>query len=167
MNHANPATYDVARSETTLPATLARAAAEAPTTPASRAYPRPAAGCSVTPHPASTRQLREEGGYYVPDFLTGKHDEADPAHSEAAHGETEGLVEAMALLDEVCNLVAVLKASMEEDADAQASQVETVLKIVEKKLDKAHRRIDRQAQRHRNLFLAYCHLKDASARDAE
>lgn len=167
MIHANPATYEVASSETILRATRAQPAAEAPGASASRAWPRPSGGCSVTSHPAAARQLREEGEYYVPDLLTDEDYQPEPAHSEAANADTEGLVEAMALLDEACNLVAVLKASMEEVGDAQASQAETVLNIVEKKLNKAHRRIDRQEQRHTNLFLAYCHLKDASAKDAE
>jgi hypothetical protein len=38
-------------------------------------------------------------------------------------------------------------------------QAEAVLKVVRKKLRKAHTRIDRQETHHRNLFLAYFALK--------
>jgi hypothetical protein len=147
----------------------ARAVAGEPALGEARAYSPPDIGCSVTPYldPFAARQVREEGEYYIPDFLSDKDREADPEFFAAADDETEGLRQAMAYLDEAVNLVAVLMASMEEDADARAMQAETVLKIVEKKLNKAHTRIDRQERRYRNLFLAYFELQERSENDAE
>jgi rubrerythrin len=46
-------------------------------------------------------------------------------------------------------------------------QTEAVLKVVRKKLRKAHTRIDRQESRHRNLFLAYFELKARSDQEVE
>jgi rubrerythrin len=65
----------------------------------------------------------------------------------------------MALLDDAENLLAVLLASLEDEGDSRAMQAEAVLKVVRKKLNKAHVRIDRQERSHRNAFLAYFELK--------
>jgi rubrerythrin len=73
----------------------------------------------------------------------------------------------MALLDDAENLLTVLLASMEQESDSRAMQAEAVLKIVRKKLRKAHTRIDRQDARHRNLFLAYFELKARSEKGEE
>lgn len=73
----------------------------------------------------------------------------------------------MALIDDAENLLAVLVASTEEEADSRAMQADTVLKIVRKKLNKAHTRIDRQESRHRNLFVAYFELKERAVDENE
>ena len=39
-------------------------------------------------------------------------------------------------------------------------QTETALKVIEKKLGKAHTQIDRHRRRHTNLFLAHCDLRN-------
>ena len=96
---------------------------------------------------------------YIPDPLTDEDYEPDPALSDAADAQTEGQREAMALLDDVENLLGVLLASIEHESDSRAMQAEAVLKIVKKKLKKAHIRIDRQEGDHRNLFLAYFEQK--------
>jgi hypothetical protein len=70
-------------------------------------------------------------------------DAADPKLIEAADAHAKDLREAMALLDDAENLVAVLMASVEHEGDSRAMQAEAVLKIVRKKLRKAHVRIDR------------------------
>jgi hypothetical protein len=56
--------------------------------------------------------------------------------------------------------VRVLSASFGDDGDSRAVQAETVLKVVERKLDKALDWIDRHDTRHRNLFFAYFDLKE-------
>jgi hypothetical protein len=53
----------------------------------------------------------------------------------------------------------VLLASIEYESDSRAMQADAVLKIVKKKLKKAHVRIDRQEGDHRTLFLAYFEVK--------
>lgn len=73
----------------------------------------------------------------------------------------------MALLDDTENLLGVLLASIEYETDSRAMQAEAVLKIVKKKLKKAHVRIDRQEGEHRNLFLAYFELKARSEEKPE
>jgi hypothetical protein len=73
----------------------------------------------------------------------------------------------MALLDDAENLVAVLMASMEHEGDSRAMQAEAVLKIVRKKLRKAHVRIDRQDARHQELLAAYFELKGRAEEGGE
>lgn len=167
MIHANPPTFDAGSAETRLSAEPGQTTAGSPAFPPLRAYSRPAAGCSVTPHPAAALELREEDRDYVPDIPSGRQASADPALRRAAAADTVATREAMTLIDEATNLVSVLIAAIEDEADARASQAETVLRIVRKKLDKAHRRVDRQESRHRNLFLAYGELKERSERDEE
>jgi hypothetical protein len=61
----------------------------------------------------------------------------------------------------------MLMSAIEDDGDSRAMQAEAVLKVVRKKLRKAHIRIDLQETRHRNLFLAYFELKARSDREVE
>jgi hypothetical protein len=158
---ANTATYDARSPQTIIPAIAPRAIAARPKRPAARAYPLRGTGRSEPPCSAAW-QVREEPAYYIPDLLSDKDREAEPELFAAADAHSEGLRNAMALLDEAENLVAVLTASMEHEGDSRAMQAEAVLKIVRKKLAKAHSRIDRQNARHRNLFLAYFELKARS-----
>lgn len=72
---------------------------------------------------------------------------------------TEAQPEAMALLVDAENLLELLLASIGYESDSRAMQADAVLKIVDKKLRKAHVRIHRQEGDHRNLFLAYFELK--------
>lgn len=65
----------------------------------------------------------------------------------------------MSLPDDVENLLAVLLDAIEDGGDSRAMQVEALLKVVRKKLRKAHTCIDRQESRPGNLFLAYFELK--------
>src|SRR5690606_31154719 len=83
----------------------------------------------------------------------------DPAIIDAAEAHTKEQREAMALLDDAENLLAVLMASQEQEFDSRAMETEAVLKVVRKKLRKAHNRIDRQEGSHRNAVLAYFELK--------
>ena len=93
-------------------------------------------------------QVREDGGAYGADAL--RH---------AAH-----LRKAERLLDEARNLVALLLASLGDEADARAMQTEIALKLIEKKLNKAHTQIDRHEARHRTLFAARSDLNDETGR---
>jgi hypothetical protein len=155
MINANPVTNDTRNPQTTVPAATARAAAGPPKLAAVRLYSRPDADRPAT---AADWQIREEPEYYIPDLLSDRDYAPDPALIEAAEAHTEEQREAMALLDDAENLLAVLLASQEQECDSRAMQAEAVLKLVRKQLNKAHNRIDRQESSHRNLFLAYFEL---------
>jgi hypothetical protein len=161
---ANPVTYDARNLQTTIPAMAARAVASRPQLAAVRAYSRPAADAEAA---AAGWQVREEPEDYLPDRLSDPDEAADPELIEAADAHAKDLREAMALLDDAENLVAVLMASVEHEGDSRAMQAEAVLKIVRKKLRKAHVRIDRQDARHQELFAAYCELKGRAEEGGE
>jgi hypothetical protein len=163
---ANTDTYDARRPGTIIPGIAARAIAGRPKRPEGHTYSPGGDGRSEPPC-STAWQVREEPAYYIPDLLPDKDREAEPELFAAADAHSEGLREAMALLDEAENLVAVLMASTEHQGDSRAMQAEAVLKIVKKKLTKAHTRIDRQHARHRNLFLAYFALKARSEKGGE
>ncbi len=57
-------------------------------------------------------------------------------------------------------------ASLADECDSRAMQTETALKVIEKKLNKAHTQVDRHRRRHTNLFLADFDLRD-QLNDAE
>lgn len=170
MIDADSATYDIPRRPTRLTAVAAGPAARLTKRPEIRAYYLPAACRATAPHgdPARGRQLREnQGEYVIPDPMEDENCEPDPELLDAAEAHTEEQREAMALLDDAENLLAVLMAAVEEDGDSRAMQVEAVLRAVQKKLEKAHTRIDRQETHHRNLFLAYFESKARPDQDVE
>lgn len=164
MTEANPVAYDARNPKAPIAILAAHAVAGRPKLATVRAYSPPAAG-----RPAATagREVREEPEYYVPELLSDRDYEPDPELINAAYAHSEGLRDAMALIDDAENLLAVLVASTEEEADSRAMQADTVLKIVRKKLNKAHTRIDRQESRHRNLFVAYFELKERAVDENE
>jgi hypothetical protein len=170
MSIANSTTCDTARRPAPLSAVAGRRDAGPTKHPGIRVYELPAT-CRPAPSPrfdpAAGWQVREEGEYYILELLKDRNYEPDPALYDAAYAHTEAQREAMALLDEAENLLAVLLASVEDEGDSRAMQAEAVLKIVKKKLRKAHTRIDRQEARHRNLFLAYFELKARLGKEAE
>jgi hypothetical protein len=165
MSIANSVTCNTARR----PAPLSAVAARPTQHSGIHAYSLPAICRAASPHPdpAAHWQVREESEYYIPDPMEDENYDPDPALFDAAEAHTEAQREAMALLDEAENLLAVLLASIEPESDDRAMQAEAVLKIVKKKLKKAHIRIDRQEARHRNLFLAYFELKARLGKGAE
>lgn len=110
----------------------------------------------------TARRLREDGDFYIPDFVSGDPYKARPKVYSAANDHAVDLRRAEQHLDDVLNLARVLRASVQGEDDGRAMQAETVLKIIEKKLKKAHNCIDRHDARHLNLFMAYFDLKDGS-----
>ena len=154
MTDANPVTYDARNPQTPDPATAARAVTDRPKLAFIRAYPRPAAEFAT-----AGWQVREEPEHYIPDLLSDRDAAPDLALIAAAAAETEEQREAMALLDDAENLLAVLLVSQEQECDSRAMQAEAVLTVVRKKLRQAHNRIDRQEGSHRNAVLAYLELK--------
>lgn len=113
------------------------------------------------------RQSNEDKESYLFDFLLGERREVDPEARSAAEDHVNGLRNAQRDLDEALNLSEVLRGAMEEDGDSRAMQVDTVLKVVEKKVKKAHDRVDKHASRCRKLFLAYCELRRQSDNPAQ
>jgi hypothetical protein len=113
------------------------------------------------------RQVREDGDFYIPDFITADPYKSRPKVYSAANDHARDLRRAEQHLDDVLNLARVLRASVQGEDDGRAMQADTVLKIIEKKLNKAHNCIDRHDARHLNLFMAYFDLKEGSgeARD--
>lgn len=99
--------------------------------------------------------VMEEPGLYVPDLLSDESYELDPDAYSAADAHARHLRKAERLMSDAQNLTQVLRDSLHDAADARAMQAETVLKIIDKKLNKAYRAVDRHGRRHSNLFLAY------------
>jgi hypothetical protein len=108
------------------------------------------------------RQIREDGDFYIPDFITSDPFKSRPKVYSAANDHAGDLRKAEQQLDDVLNLARVLRASVQGEDDGRAMQADTVLKIIEKKLSKAHAFIDRHDARHLNLFMAYFDLKESS-----
>lgn len=108
------------------------------------------------------RHIREDGDFYIPDFITADPCKSRPKVYSAANDHARDLRKAEQQLDDVLNLARVLRASVQGEDDGRAMQADTVLKIIEKKLSKAHAFIDRHDARHLNLFMAYFDLKEGS-----
>jgi hypothetical protein len=105
-------------------------------------------------------RLAEDKGFYVPDLLADADFEPRPALWDAAEAHAGSLRNAEHHIDDALNLARVLRAAIREDGDSRAMQADTVLRLVEKKLDRARRQIDRHDASHVNLFLAYAELRD-------
>lgn len=108
-------------------------------------------------------QIREDRDFYIPDLVSADSYELRPKVYAAADEHASDLRRAEQHLDDALNLAAVLRASVQGEVDSRAMQADTVLKIVEKKLNKAHNCVDRHDARHLNLFVAYCELRDGAA----
>lgn len=105
------------------------------------------------------RQVREDRSFFVPDLLSDKHYDTDPKAYAAAEDHAGHLRDAERLLCEPQDLVGLMRAAIGDECDARAMQSDTALKIIEKKLRKAHSRIDKHDRCHANLFLAYFDLR--------
>ena len=106
------------------------------------------------------RQVREDKGLYIPDLLSDAEYDASPQAYAAFADHAKHLHKAEGLLDEAWNLVRLMLAALGDEGDSRAMQTEAGLKVIEKKLSKAHTRIDKHHTRYTNLFFAYFDLKD-------
>lgn len=115
--------------------------------------------------PAATAVMRleEEGEFYVPDVLSDAGFEPPPALYDAADEHASCLREAERDIDDALHLANVLRAAMGDAGDSRAMQIDTVLRIVGRKLARAHARIDEHDARHLKLFMAYAALRNRSA----
>jgi hypothetical protein len=108
-----------------------------------------------SPWAAAAWQVREDQAFYVPDALSDRSYNTDMELYDAADEHARHLRRAQRHIEDVFNLVGVLRASLGDEGDSRAMQADTVLKVVERKLNKALNQLDRHATRHRNLFFAY------------
>ncbi len=122
-----------------------------------------ATGKSTNPpvfDPHADRQVREDKGYYIPDLLSDAEYDASPKAYAAFADHAKHLHKAEGLQDEAWNLVRLMLAALGDEGDSRAMQTEAGLKVIEKKLSKAHTRIDKHHTRYTNLFFAYFDRKD-------
>lgn len=110
-------------------------------------------------HPSKS-QVREDKGFYIPDLLSDAQYDANPKAYAAFADHDRHLHKAEGLLGEAWNLVRLMLAALGDEGDSRAMQTEAGMKVIEKKLSKAHTQIDKQHTRHTNLYLAYFDLKD-------
>ncbi len=130
-------------------------------------YPLNATGKPANPSvfdPYADIQVREDKSYYIPDLLSDAEYDASPKAYAAFADHARHLHKAEGLLDEAWNLVRLMLAAIGDEGDSWAMQTEAGLKVIEKKLSKAHTRIDKYHTRYTNLFFAYCDLKDKTDR---
>ena len=102
-------------------------------------------------------QVNEDPPSYTPQLPTGKRDNDHPQTCSTA-GLAKHLFKAERLLDEALNLAGLMLASFDDEGDGRAMQTETALKIIEKKLSKAHTRIDRHRRNYTELCLNHLDL---------
>lgn len=114
--------------------------------------------------PSASHQVKEDPEFYVPDLLSDDAYELDTAGWSAADTYAKHLRKAEGWLHDAQNLSRVLLASVQDGTDDRAAQAATVLKIIEKRLRKVSRAIDRHGRRYSNLFLAYVELRRKEAR---
>ncbi|MCG8371752.1 MAG: hypothetical protein MJA32_14750 [Proteobacteria bacterium] len=95
-----------------------------------------------------TCQLREDRGDYAV--------EANACAAAADHAEQ--LYQAQGLVGQALNLTGLLLAALGDAGDPRAMQVHTAAQVIEKKLQKACKRLDRHEARHTKLFLAHAGL---------
>jgi len=122
----------------------ARPAAALPTLSSNRACSLAGTGRPASPHFAYVAglKLREEGEHYLPDLPRRADDEeyeADPELSDVARAHTGNVRRALELLDDAINLVGVLLAAVEQDADTRGAQARTVLEMAVECIHEAHR----------------------------
>lgn len=170
MSIVNSATCDTPRRPSPLAALAVRPAAGLTQRPGFRAYPLTVTCRAAPPHgdPAPSWLVREDTGEYdIPDLLKDADYASDAELYAAANEHARDMHKAEGNLHDALNLARVLAASVSEIGDSRAVQVETVLKFVERKINKALNRLDRHDRRHTNLFFAYFDLKDRVEKDAE
>lgn len=92
--------------------------------------------------------------------MSDRSNETDAERCHAADEHARHLRRAQRRLEDALNLAGVLRASVGDEGDSRAMQAETVLKIVERKVNKALNQLDRHDGRHRNLFFAYFDLQE-------
>jgi hypothetical protein len=167
MSEAISATYDVPGRRIPSPAMAVPAAHPSPGHSISRAQALDPGLDRPSSWATAAWQVREDPAFYVPDVVSDTPFDTHAKFYAAADEHARHLHRAQRNLEDALNLARVLSASFSCEDDSRAAQVETVLKIVERKLNKTLNRIDRHATRHRNLFFAYFDLKEKAEEGGE
>ena len=115
----------------------------------------------ANPTCTSGLQLKEDPEYYVPDLLSDPEHDTDTQTTAAFNKHAKHLHKTEGLIVDAKDLAALMRATNSDGCDDRAMQTEAGLKAIEKKLCKAHSRINRLSRRYMNLFLAYAELLKA------
>ncbi len=99
-------------------------------------------------HQLPTHRVREDRGEY------------DVESDATVADQASELYEAQCQIGDALNLTGLLLASLEDQGDSRAMQVHTVMRVIEKKLEKAYNQLDRHDANHTKLLLVYNDLKD-------
>ena len=105
------------------------------------------------------RQVKEDAGVYTTDPATDADADSSAKTHTTAADHAEHLNGAQRLVGEALNLSGLVLASLHDEDDGRAMQIETAVKVIENKLKKAYNRLDRHEARHTHLFLAHVGLK--------
>ena len=112
------------------------------------------------------RQVREDPGVYTTEPLTDADSDRSPNISTVESNHAEHLSGAQRLVGEALNLSGLVLASLHDEGDGRAMQIETAVKVIENKLKKAYNRLDRHEARHTHLFRAHVDLKKKGNEEA-
>lgn len=161
MSEAISATYDVPGRRIPGPAMAAPARHPAPRRSIRRAHPLDDGLTGPSAWKAAW-QVREDRAFYVPDVMSDRSYNTDAELYDAADEHARDLRKAQRNLEDAFNLAQVVLAAVRDDGDSRAMQVEAVVKVVERKLNKALDQLDRHDSRDRNLFFAYFDLQETA-----
>lgn len=120
MIEANTATYDVPGLPGPRPTMATAAEHPAPRYSIRRAHPRCVDPAALAP---AAWQVREDPAFYIPDVLSEKHYSADAELYDAADEHARHLRGAQRTLEDALNLVGVLSASLSEEGDSRAVEL--------------------------------------------
>ena len=112
------------------------------------------------------RQVREDPGIYTTEPLTDADADRSAKTSAVESNHAEHLNGAQRLVGEALNLSGLVLASLHDEGDSRAMQIETAVKVIENKLKKAYNQLDRHEARHTHLFRAYFDLKKKGNEEA-
>ena len=89
----------------------------------------------------------------------------DAGSDAAAAKHARHLHTAQGHVGDALNLAGLLLTALHDQGDRRAMQIETAVRVIEKKLQKACNRLDKHDARHEELFSAYRDLESATTRD--
>ena len=87
------------------------------------------------------------------------------AGTDAAAKHARHLHTAQGQVGDALNLAGLLLTALHDQGDRRAMQIETAVRVIEKKLQKACNRLDRHETSHEKLFATYRDLESATTRD--
>ena len=112
------------------------------------------------------RQVSEDPGVYTTEPLTDADADRSAKTSAVESGHAEHLNGAQRVVGEALNLSGLVLASLRDEGDGRAMQIETAAKVIENKLKKAYNQLDRHEARYTRLFRAYVDLNTKGNEEA-